>query len=277
MNLNTVEEVKRPATAAEVSHWREGYAWLAGGTWLFSEPQLSTDTLIDLEGLGWPALRMMPSGLELSATCTISALHHFAAPADWTAAGLFRECSDALLASFKIWNAATVGGNICMSLPAGAMISLIVALEASCVLWPRCGPPREVAAVDFVTGNHTNVLQPGELLRSLHLPLSALSKRYAMRHASLSRLGRSAALIIGTQDPTARDLLLTITAATPRPVQLRFDRLPSSLELRQAIDECTAIDGFFDDVHGSAAYKRHLTYHFGEEVRRELGGPEVAT
>jgi CO/xanthine dehydrogenase FAD-binding subunit len=276
MNLNTIKEVRRPAIAGEIADWQEGYAWLAGGTWLFSEPQLSTDTLIDLVHLDWPALEKVPDGLEIAATCTIAELYHFAAPAEWTAAALFRECSDALLASFKIWNAATVGGNICMSLPAGAMISLTVALEASYTLWPRCGPARQVAAVDFVTGNHSNVLQPGELLRSLHLPVGALAKRHVTRRASLTRLGRSAALIIGTQDRTTRDLLLTITAASPRPVRLHFDRVPSSLELREAIDERIPVDGYFDDVHGSAAYKRHLTHHFSEQIRHELAGAEVA-
>ena len=36
MNLNTIVEVKRPVSAAEIIQWREGYAWLAGGTWLFT-------------------------------------------------------------------------------------------------------------------------------------------------------------------------------------------------------------------------------------------------
>ena len=36
--------------------------------------------------------------------------------------------------SFKIWNAATVGGNLVMSLPAGAMVSLTAALEGVCTL-----------------------------------------------------------------------------------------------------------------------------------------------
>ena len=51
MNLNTITEVKRPASADQITQWRDGYAWLAGGTWLFSEPQVATDTLIDLERL----------------------------------------------------------------------------------------------------------------------------------------------------------------------------------------------------------------------------------
>jgi hypothetical protein len=104
MNLNSIKEVKQPRAAGEIGHWREGDAWLAGGTWLFSEPQFATDTLIDLQQLGWPALQQTPGGLEISATCTIAELCHFAAPAEWTAAGMFEECSNALLASFKIWN-----------------------------------------------------------------------------------------------------------------------------------------------------------------------------
>jgi CO/xanthine dehydrogenase FAD-binding subunit len=268
MNLNTITEVKRPASADQISQWRDGYAWLAGGTWLFSEPQVATDTLIDLEQLQWPALESSPAGLEIAATCRIAELYRFATPPGWRASPLLRECADALLMSFKIQNAATVGGNICMSLPAGAMIALTVALEATYTLWPRDASPRDVRAVDFVTGNHANVLRPGELLRSIHVPAAALSKRFAFRRASLTHLGRSAALVIGTQ--AEDDLLLTITAATPRPIQLRFEQAPSATELRRAIDERIPADGYFDDVHGSAAYKRHLTYYFGEQIRAEL-------
>jgi CO/xanthine dehydrogenase FAD-binding subunit len=270
MNLNTVVEVKRPSSADQIAQWRDGYAWLAGGTWLFSEPQIHTDTLIDLEQLEWPALTVSSAGLEIAATCRIGALYDFAGPAEWQAVPLFKECCNSLLASFKIWNAATVGGNICMSLPAGAMISLTVALEGVCTLWPRDAASREVAAVDFVTANNANILQRGELLRSIHLPAAALSKRHAFRQASLTHLGRSAALLIGTQSKGSDDFLLTVTAATPRPVQLRFAHMPSALELRRAIDARLPADGYFNDVHGSAPYKQHLTHYFAEEIRAEL-------
>jgi CO/xanthine dehydrogenase FAD-binding subunit len=183
------------------------------------------------------------------------------------------ECCNSFLASFKIWNAATVGGNICMSLPAGPMISLTVALEATYTLWPRTAPARQVPSIDFVTGNHGNILQPGELLRSIHLPASALSKRFAFRHASLTHLGRSAALLVGTQNAAGDDLLITITAATPRPIQLRFTHAPSATELRRTLDERIPADGYFDDVHGSSAYKRHLTRYFAEQIRAELAQP----
>jgi CO/xanthine dehydrogenase FAD-binding subunit len=181
------------------------------------------------------------------------------------------ECCRSLLASFKIWNMATVGGNICMSLPAGPMISLTVALEGVYTLWPRDSAPRQVLAAQFVTGNHANVLRPGELLRSIYLPASALSKRFAFRRASLTHLGRSAVLLIGTQDACTGDLLLTITAATARPVQLYFERMPGVEELRRRIDATIPNSLYFDDVHGTPAYRRHLTYYYAEEIRAELG------
>jgi CO/xanthine dehydrogenase FAD-binding subunit len=181
-------------------------------------------------------------------------------------------CCDCLLASFKVWNAATVGGNICMSLPAGSMISLTAALEGVCTLWPRNGAPRRVGVVDFVTGNHANVLGPGELLRSIHLPARALNKRFAFRRASLTHWGRSAIIVIGTQTRGRNDLLLTVTAATARPYQLRFDRMPDAQQLREEIFLAIPDAEYFEDVHGSALYKRHLTYYFAEQIRAELGG-----
>jgi hypothetical protein len=83
-------------------------------------------------------------------------------------------------------------------------------------------------------------------------------------------LGRSAIIVIGTQRPGAEDLLLTVTAATSKPYQLRFDRVPDSRTLREAIFATVPEADYFDDVHGSALYKRHLTYYFAEQVRAEL-------
>jgi CO/xanthine dehydrogenase FAD-binding subunit len=268
MNLNTITTLRRPVSAEEITSWQHGQAWLAGGTWLFSEPQPDLDTLVDLGGLGWKPLEVDERGLSIAATCRIAELFRFAAPGEWTAAPLFRECCEAFLASFKIWNASTVGGNVCMSLPAGPMISLTAALEGICTLWPRGSPPREVPIIDFVTGNHMNVLQPGELLRGIHLPATALSKRYAMRHTSLTKLGRSAALLIGTLGSTD-DWLLTITAATDRPVQIRFPAVPTEAELADTIERLPP-QRWFADVHGSADYKHHITRYFAEQIRREL-------
>jgi CO/xanthine dehydrogenase FAD-binding subunit len=247
-------------------------AWLAGGTWLFSEPQVDVHTLIDLESLDWPSLQASEEGLIIAATCRVIELDRFtdAAPSEWTAAPLFRRCCRSFLSSFKIWNEATVGGNICMSLPAGPMISLTAALEGVCTLWPRGDQPRRVPVVEFVTGNHRNVLAPGELLRSIVLPALALRKLFAFRRFTLTHLGRSEVLLIGTRCPAQGEILLTITAATLRPVQLRFDEIPTAAELSRAIDDAIPFDLYLDDVHGSPAHRKHLTHYFAEQIRSEL-------
>jgi hypothetical protein len=40
--------------------------------------------------------------------------------------------------------------------------------------------------------------------------------------------------------------------------------------LQRAIDAAIHDTDWFDDVHGSAPYKRHLTYYYAEQIRAEL-------
>jgi CO/xanthine dehydrogenase FAD-binding subunit len=163
-----------------------------------------------------------------------------------------------------------VGGNLCMSLPAGPMISLTTALDGVCTLWAADGAERQVAVADFVTGPQRNALKPGEILRSIALPAEALTRRTAFRQISLAPRGRSGAVVIGT---LARDgqFSLTITASTPRPMKLSFDSIPSADGLRARIEEAIPPNGWYDDVHGAPAWRRHMSLHFAEEIRRELG------
>src|SRR5207237_5318838 len=139
MDLNTITEVVHPRTRAELPVWTAGDAWLAGGTWLFSEPQVHLTRLIDLTDLKWPALTITEAELSISATCTVAQLDALACPPEWIASPLINQCCRAFLASFKIWKTATVGGNICMSLPAGPMISLTSALNAGFDTWKAVG------------------------------------------------------------------------------------------------------------------------------------------
>lgn len=276
MDLNTVSEVVQPKGRGDFPGWRDGDAWLAGGTWLFSEPQPEVRRLVDLEGLGWEALTVSEQGLSIAATCRVSELYALQAPAEWTAAPLVRQCCRAFLASFKVWNTATVGGNLCMSLPAGPMISLTAALEGVCTVWTREGGERRVPVVEFVTGEHRNVLQPGDLLRQVDLPAAALRKRSAFRRMSLTHLGRSTALLIGTVCPREGTWALTVTAATERPIRIEFPHAPGADQLQQRLREAIPDAVYFADFHGTPAYRKHLTAHFAEEIRRELAAPEAA-
>jgi hypothetical protein len=124
--------------------------------------------------------------------------------------------------------------------------------------------------IEFVTGNHANVLAPGELLRSIRLPATALKKSFAFRRFTLTHLGRSEVLLIGTKGREKGTFLLTITAATLRPVQLEFKNIPSAEELKRAIDDAVPFSLYLDDTHGSPPHRKHLTYYFAEQIREEL-------
>ena len=267
MDLNTIRAVAHPRSRAQLPVWTAGDAWLAGGTWLFSEPQTLT-RLIDLTDLKWPALTIGDTHLTIAATCTVAQLDGLSCPADWIASPLISQCCRAFLASFKIWKTATVGGNICMSLPAGPMISLTSALDGICTIWQADGGERKIPVAGFVTGNQQNVLSPGDLLRQIDIPLASLRRRSAFRQISLTPLGRSAALLIGGKDE--RGLALTVTASTVHPIKLSFVKMPSQQELRDAILTRISDTLYHADVHGKPAWRKHMTLRLAEEIRAEL-------
>jgi CO/xanthine dehydrogenase FAD-binding subunit len=252
---------------ARTEAWRPGDSWLGGGTWLFSQPQPAVTRLLDLGAFGWPALVAGTDGLEIAATCTLAELYALQAP-QWAATPLISQCCNALLGSFKVWNAATVGGNICLALPAGPMISLTSALDGVCVIWDRSGAPRKLPVADFVTGAGQCVLAPGELLRSVCLPAAALACTTAFRQIALAPLGRSGAVVIGRRSPSGDSVVVTLTAATVTPVQLRFAGLPARGELLDAI--AAAGPCYHDDVHGSPAWREAVTGALAVEVLDEL-------
>lgn len=269
MDITTVTEVLRRPPERPGELWRAGDAWLAGGTWLYSDRQPDLRRLIDLAPLHWNSLAAGDRGLEIGAMCTIAELYSYAAQQDAYAGPLLKTSCEAFLASFKIWNSATVGGNICMSLPAGPMITMSVALEGTYDLWGADGSERTVDAVDFVTGNHENILRPGEVMRSIHLPAHALRKRHTHRRFTLTHMGRSTIFMIATQTPGADDLLLTVTAGTTRPVRLAFASLPTEGELRDGID-AIGEEVWFDDPNGSPDHRQHLARYYAEQIRTEF-------
>lgn len=271
MDLNTITAVSHPQMRSELPVWTPGDAWLAGGTWLFSEPQVHLTRLIDLAGLKWPALTITESHLSIAATCTISQLDAFTCPTDWLAAPLISQCCRAFLASFKIWKTATVGGNLCMSLPAGPMISLTAALDGVCTIWKSGGGEQTIPVVDFVTGNQSNRLAPGDLLRQIDIPIAAMKRRTAFRQISLAPVGRSGTLVIGSLDANGT-LALTVTASTIRPVRISFPAPPDATSLRDAIARQITDELYHTDIHGKPLWRKHMTLRLAEEIRAELLG-----
>jgi len=270
MDQHTIHEFIDACGDKPATHWRPGDAWISGGTFLHSTPLPALRRFVDLTTLGWPSLTVSDGGLEIAATCRVVELHDFEPPSDWAAGPLLRRCVESFLASFKLWHTQTVGGNICVSLPAGPMITLTAALDATYLLWLADGSERTVAAVDFVTGNNQNILQPGEILRSISISSEALHRRFATRRFTLTKHGRSSVFLVGTLDPASGEFLLTVTAATTHPVHLRFPAVPDAPALRESIADGIPDEWYFDDPNGRPDHRKHLTRAFAEQIRTEL-------
>lgn len=95
MDINTMTEVVRQPANQPGVHWRDGNAWLAGGTWLFSDKQPQLCRLIDPMPLGWTGLTVSDDGLGIGAMCTIRDLYEFTAPAYCRAAPLIATSGEA--------------------------------------------------------------------------------------------------------------------------------------------------------------------------------------
>ncbi|MBZ5740057.1 FAD binding domain-containing protein [Nocardioides mangrovi] len=251
MDLSSVTSLRAARSRADLT-LGPGETVLAGGTWLFSEPQPTVTGLVDLTALGWPAWEELPDALRIGATCTIEQVQQ----APWgPLTGLVREAADSFLMSWKVQHVATVGGNLCLGLPAGAMISLTAALGASVEIWTPAGEVRHEPVAGFVTGDGRTTLRPGEVLRAVDVPRAALAAPAAFRRTSLARLGRAGAVVIGSGST------VTVTASTSRPVALSVDDLEAGL---------AAIDCWFDDPHGAPDWRAHVTGLLAREVAAEL-------
>lgn len=251
MDLATVTSY-RCATTRDDLALAPGETLLAGGSWLFSVPQPEVTGLVDLTSLAWPAVEPLPDGgLRLGATCPIAAVREVGPP-------LMRACADALLMSFKVQAVATLGGNLCLALPAGAMTALGATLAGQVVVWGPDGGERRVPTESFVLDVGRTALRPGELVRALDLPAWAVGARTAVRRASLARVGRSGVLVTGVRSPAGPRVCLT--AATRRPVVVR------------SVAEVAGVDCWYDDPHGAPDWRAAVAERYVAEVLDELGG-----
>ncbi|MGQ4617660.1 FAD binding domain-containing protein [Nocardia sp. R7R-8] len=279
MDLDTIREVVIAREREDLAALDASAAVLAGGTFLFSEPQDQLVRLVDITGLGWPAFEIVDGGLDIAATCTLAEFAGAAPGRDlgtrvlrdpWPGTALFARSCRALLASHKIWRSATVGGNVCLALPAGAVLGALVALDGTALVWAADGGDREIPMREFVVGPGRTALRPGEVLRSIRLPRYSLLARTSFRKIALAPLGRSGAVVMGRREGSGRSAV-TITAATSEPVVLDFAAPPTEGDVREAMD---AIDPalWFDDPHGSPEWRRHVAGVLAGEVAADLRG-----
>jgi CO/xanthine dehydrogenase FAD-binding subunit len=254
MDLPNVESYLRPDDLRNITNWGEGWVWLAGGTWLFSEPQPHIKVLVDIQDLGWSEITVEDDYLIIGATCPIVKLLEYPWLSEWTAAEGFKSAVAALAASFKVINMATVGGNICLALAVGTLAPMMVALDASYEIGNLNGEWRRVAAKDFQVGHCQTILQPGEILRRVLIPISNLKWQVNYQRFGITATDAALAIVVGVRNQ--QGIRCVIAASVAAPCLLEFE---CGEFLETELVNILAGLSFIEDAKVSAIYRREVT------------------
>ncbi|MBD2294607.1 FAD binding domain-containing protein [Anabaena sphaerica FACHB-251] len=255
MDLPNISTYLRPDDIQNITHWGEDWTWLAGGTWLFSEPQPHLTVLVDIQSWGWSEIEVKQDNLIIGATCPLIKLLEYPWLKEWTAGSGFKTAINALAASFKIVNLATVGGNICLALSVGTLAPLMIALDAKYEIWNLQGESRQVAARDFQLGAKITILQPGEILRRVLIPVDNLKWQINYQRFSIAATDPALAIVVTTKNN--QQIRCVIGASVPAPMLLGEAENIETAENKfiAALDK----ENFLDNAKAGANYRRELT------------------
>lgn len=173
-----------------------------------------------------------------------------------------------LIAHPQIRNRGTVGGSLAHADPSSELPVAAVALEAELVVRSERGE-RIVAATDFFVGLMTTALAEDELLCEFRVPATPLRtgwefREIARRHGDYAHAGVAAGLTLADDGKISTARLVYLSAGE---VPMSAGRACAILEGEEPSEELFAeaastagrdeVDPS-DDIHASAAFKRHL-------------------
>ena len=215
------------------------------------------------------------NGLRIGALVTIRAVEQHAAvrryyPALAAAAASF--------AGVQVRNLATVGGNICNASPSGDMIPALLVFGSECKIVGADGE-RVVALDKLFTGPGQTVLQHGELLTEIRVPVPARNTgSHYIKHSprgamDIATVGVASLVSLDGRNGPCAEARIALGAVAPTPIRaysaedsLRGQTLTQGLLIDTAN---LARDGIrpIDDIRGSAEHRKEIV---GVLTRRTL-------
>lgn len=174
----------------------------------------------------------------------------------------------ARLGSVQIRNRATLGGNLCNAAPSADTAPALLALDARAEIYGRKGL-RVIDLRDFFLGPGSTILEEGEILASLKIPLSETRKgsvyyKVTTRKAMDIAFVGVAVLLEIDEDDRIKKARIALGAVAPTPV-----RVPSAEKLLEgrtlddtlihesaelAVEACRPIT----DLRASAGYRKEM-------------------
>jgi carbon-monoxide dehydrogenase medium subunit len=186
--------------------------------------------------------------------------------------------SASLIGSIQIQGRASIGGNLCNSAPSADAVPSVIVLGGVAIITGDKGT-REVPVADFCTGPGRNVLEPGEILVSIHLPppqahSGANYLRFIPRNEmdiAVVGVGTSVVLDASGQNFVSARISLASVAPTPVFAQEAGDSLAGQPVSEEAIEaaaqKAMAAARPISDMRGTIRQRNHLV---GVLTRRTL-------
>ncbi len=172
-----------------------------------------------------------------------------------------------LIGGTQIQGRASLGGNLCNAAPSGDSIPVMIALGGVAnIAGP--GGERSVPVEDFCTAPGKTVLQPGEMLVSLHFPppaphSGACYLRFIPRNEmDIAVAGAGVSVVLNNGDIQSARVSLASVAPTPLFVKEAGDALagkPATEEsVRIASELARDAAKPITDMRGTMEYRKHL-------------------
>jgi len=185
--------------------------------------------------------------------------------------------SASLIGGTQIQGRASIGGNLCNAAPSADSIPPLIALGVTCNIVGPNGS-REVVVEDFCTGPGASVLEPGELLVSLHFPppqpdSGARYIRFIPRN-EMDIAVAGAGVSVSLENGTIKSARIALASVAPTPLFVK--EAGEALEGKPANDESIALASKIaseaarpiTDMRGTIEFRKHLCEVL---TRRALG------
>ena len=170
-----------------------------------------------------------------------------------------------LVGHYPIRVRGTMGGSIAHADPAAEWCLLAIVMDARIVIDGGSGP-REVPATSFFRGFLTTALRPDEIVTEVLFPTPtrhAVLKEFARRRGDFAIVAAATALQIVDGKCTAVGIGLGGVDSKPIRVaaaeQVLVGEAPTPAAFREVADVAACEVEPSGDIHGTAAYRKHLT------------------
>ena len=185
-----------------------------------------------------------------------------------------------IIGGTAIQGRAGIGGNLCNASPAADGIPPLIVLNATCVI---AGPngERELAVEDFCTAPGQTVLEKGEMLISLKIPVpqknsSSFYLRFIPRNEmDIAVVGAGASVVLDASKQRIVSARIALAAVAPTPLfaeeasALLADKEINDDIIDEAAQAAQSIARPISDMRGTAEQRTHLV---GVLTRRALNG-----